>query len=529
MPTQGINLPSRKWSIVALSSGSLAIVVISYLLAILVAGAFLLLPIPLVGSLMTGSGNAAFNILISAFGVTVGLSILWSLVPQKNHFEPNGVPIDLSKERKLAREIEAVAAALREPMPTEVYLVADANAFVTETAGITGIGNRRIMGLGLPLLQMLSIAQFRAILAHEFAHYYAGDTRLGPLVFKTQRAMVRIFENLGRKSNILRFLTRWAVVAILYRILWAAMRAYWQLFLRATQAISRRQELRCDELACYVAGSRPLIEGLEGVRKCGPGVQSYWGSYVLPAAMNGYQPALANGFLRFMQAPQIAKAVSELMAQTAEEKTSPFDSHPALKKRVAKASLLNLPAPENSDQDSIASQPMISLIDDLASLESRLLRKLIPAAAADLKPLNWETAGQDVFIPMWRNQIAPFLSMLADKKLSELPVLALNPAPLAAMVPNPAKGNLNKPQREGRALGVLSCAFALCLLENGWKFVAEPGNLVFENGATAIDPFQLTSAMRSGKFSAVEWSNFRAQHGIGDWPLVSAAPKPVAV
>lgn len=529
MPSQEIRLPSRKWSIVALTSASLAIVVVSYVLAIVVAVLFLLLPIPLLGSILTGEGSALFiRLLISAFGVTVGLSILWSLVPKKNRIDPNGVPIDLAKEPRLTHEIEGIATALREPMPTEVYLLPDANAFVMESAGLTGIGNRRIMGLGLPLLQMLSIAQFRAVLAHEFAHYYSGDTQLGPLVYSVQRAMVRMFENLGRKSEILRFLTRWAVVALLYRALMFAMSAYWKLFLRVTQAISRRQELRCDELACHVAGSQALIEGLENIRRVQPGVQSYWSSFVLPAAASGYLPALGEGFQRFMQAPQIAKAADELMAQAAADKTSPFDSHPSLPTRVGKARLLDIPTPTRSEADSISTQPMISLIDNLGVLEASLVKKIIPAAATDLKPLNLQTAGADIYIPAWRKQVAPFVTLLSEKKLSELPVLVLNPAPLAGLIPNPPQGRLNPGQRNARALSVLTCAFYLCLLENGWKLVVEPGSLTLENSEVKIDPDQFVSAMRSGKFSIVDWNNFRTQHGIGDWPLVSAVPSLVA-
>jgi len=527
-----IRLPSRKWSIVALSSAGVAIVFFSYLLAVAVALAFITLPYILFVFFPVADSNFMFGrLLISAFGLAVGLSILWSLLPQKSSFDPPGVPIDLSKERRLAREIEAIAAALREPMPTEVYLLADANAFVMETSGLAGAGKRRMMGLGLPLLQMLSIAQFRAVLAHEFGHYYAGDTRLGPWVYNTRRAMIRAFENLGRKSQVIRFLARWAVVAILYRMLMAAMRTYWMFFMRVTQAISRRQEYRSDELACYVAGSQALIDGLEGIRKCSAGLQSYWSSLVMPAAMSGYRPALAGDFLRFMQSPQVAKASSDYLAQQAAiTKTSPFDSHPPLNKRVEAARKLNLPAPEGSALEPDSGQPMISLFDDLAPLETSILKKLIPAAAgADLKPLNWQTAGDDIYIPAWRKQVEPFLNFLSAKKLGELPMLALQINPLANMIPNPQGVRLNQKQRDARAADVLTCAFALCLLQNGWKLIVEPGNIALQNGEAQIRPGEVIASIRTGRLTLAEWSNFLVQRGIGDWPLVaSAVPATVA-
>ena len=69
-----------------------------------------------------------------------------------------------------------------------------------------------LLAIGLPLLQTLTIEEFRALLAHEFAHFYSGDTRLGPWVFRGRETMVRVFNNLGKKSQIMGMLTRWAIV-----------------------------------------------------------------------------------------------------------------------------------------------------------------------------------------------------------------------------------------------------------------------------------------------------------------------------
>ena len=57
------------------------------------------------------------------------------------------------------------------------------------------------MGVGLPLLAGLSVSEFRAVLAHGFGHFYGGDTRLGPWVYKTRSAIVRTIENLVRSGR----------------------------------------------------------------------------------------------------------------------------------------------------------------------------------------------------------------------------------------------------------------------------------------------------------------------------------------
>ena len=503
----------------------MATVLFSYLLAIVFALACLLLPFILSSFVPVGIGNFLIGrLLLSAFGIVVGFTIYWSLLSETGPFDPNGVLIDLSRERRLAAEIKAIADALHEPMPTEVYLIADANAFVLETAGPKGRGKRRIMGLGLPLLQMLTPAQFRAILAHEFGHYYAGDTRVGPWVYDARRAMEQVYKNLGKKSDVLSFLRRSAIVAGPHKLLMASLRVYWKLFMLVTQAISRQQEFRSDELACYIAGSQALIDGLEGIRRCKAGLSAYWNSFVLPVAMGGFRPDLANGFQQFMQVPHVVKATSEYLAQQASiTKPSPFDSHPPLNKRIDQARQIDLPAPKGSALEDVAAQAMISLIEDVDSLEASLLKRVIPAlAAADLKPLNWETAGTEIYIPAWRKRVASFLSFLSAKKMGDLPLLVLDPRPVAELVPNPSTGRLNQSQRIESAYGILFSAFALCLLENGWALIIKPGSITLKNGESTVDPGAVIAALRCGTLSVVAWRAFRAERRIGDWPLASA-------
>jgi Zn-dependent protease with chaperone function len=533
MTTQVIRLPSRKWSIVALGTGGMAMVVVSYLIAIALAFACLALPVLLLWYFpLGGQINFVFmRLLLSAFGVVAGLTILWSLVPPKDQHEVNGVRIDLAKEKRLAKEIEAIAGALREPMPSEVYLIGDANAFVSEVDEVKGFGRRRILALGLPLLQILTIKQFRAVLAHEFAHYYAGDTRLGPWVYDARKSLIRVYENLGKNSDILRFLRRWGIVSIIYQLLMSGLRAYWQVFMRITQAISRRQEIRSDELACYVAGSQPLIEGLESIQRCSAVLSPYWNSVVLPVAVNGFQPQLGDGFLRFMHAPQIEKATAEYLAkQESAAKTSPMDTHPPLKTRIHLAQTYNLPTPDSDRQAEETDLPMISLIDDLGALEGSLLKRYLPALAkTDLKPLEWEKAGIEVYVPIWRKKAESVRSLLSTKTVADIPSLVKDPKALPDMVPNPPGKQLNWAQRDAAAMNLLFCAFAVCLLDHDWKVHSQPGTLYLEHGENKVEPGEVISAIKAGKLPTQEWGTYCAQRAIGDWPLASSKVEPAQV
>jgi Zn-dependent protease with chaperone function len=501
----------------------MAMVVVSYVIVIVLAFGCLALPVVLFWYFPLGIHlNEVFiRLLLSAFGVVAGLTILWSLVPRKDRHEVNGVLIDLAKEKRLAKEIETIAGALREPMPSEVYLIGDANAFVSEKDGAKRFGRRRILALGLPLLQILSIAQLRAILAHEFAHYYAGDTRLGPWVYDARRSLIRVYENLGKNSEVLRFLRRWGIVSVVYGLLMSGLRVYWQVFMRVTQAISRRQEIRSDELACYVAGSQSFIEGLGNIQKCQAALSSYWNSVVLPLAASGFQPQLGEGFLRFMQAPQIEKATSEYLAkQGSAAKTSPWDTHPPTKMRIELARTYNLPAPDSDGQAGATNLPMISLMEELGALEGDLLRRYLPSLAqAELKPLEWERAGVEVYVPMWRKQVESVRSLLSGKTLPDIHSLVRAPRVLSDLTSDPLGMQLNRAECDAKAMNALYCAFALCLLDHGWKVHSQPGILYLEHGENKVEPGEVISAIKAGKLQVPEWESYCAQRGIGDWPL----------
>ena len=62
----------------------------------------------------------------------------------------------------------------------------------------------RVMFFGLPVLAVVTISEFRAMLAH----YYGGDTRMGPWIAVTQQALGRSIHNLSPDSGFFGFMSR---------------------------------------------------------------------------------------------------------------------------------------------------------------------------------------------------------------------------------------------------------------------------------------------------------------------------------
>src|SRR5262249_44767281 len=148
-------------------------------------------------------------------------------------------------------------------------------------------GSRRVMGLGLPLMQVLTVGEFKSVLAHEFGHYHAGDVALAPWIYKTRAAIGRTIERLS--NNILQ----------------AIFVAYSNLFLRITHGVSRRQEFIADQVAARAIGGASTASGLRKVHGAAIAHGSYWATDVAPLLNSGYVASISEGFDRYMRSAPV--------------------------------------------------------------------------------------------------------------------------------------------------------------------------------------------------------------------------------
>ena len=210
----------------------------------------------------TRRSSTACGLPIKLALVCVGCAgaIVWAILPRFDKFVPPGPPLTSGDAPQLFEVLTDVSTATEQAMPADVYLVNDVNAFVAERGGIMGLGSHRVMGIGLPLMQAVTVQELRAIVAHEFGHYHSGDVKIGPWIYKTRVAIGRTIQQLGDG-----YLGKIFV-------------AYGKLFLRVTHAISRRQEFIADEVAANAAGATAMASALRKVHGAAGAFQSYWSS-----------------------------------------------------------------------------------------------------------------------------------------------------------------------------------------------------------------------------------------------------------
>jgi heat shock protein HtpX len=485
---------------------SIFMVILSYLFVIGLAFACVYLPFL---ALASDSSNVQVIALL-VFGMVIAGAILWSLVPRRDNFKPRGLQIDPATQPRLYAEIEEIAAALREPMPSEIYLVGDVNAGVADRGGFMGLGSRRVMVLGLPLLSALTVSQFRAVMAHEFAHYYGGDTSLGPWVYKTQTAIIRIFQNIGSVGKLARI----AILGVMYLIVGTLLKWYFKVFLRAIHLVSRQKELRADELACIIAGRQPLIDGLRVIHGAGLAWPSYWKSELAPLLNDGAMPGIGEGFARFMAVPtiheQIQKSVEENILKA---DANPYDTHPPLRDRIAAAR--NLPEHITQKEPQEDSRPAHTLLDGPSALELRFLEAIIP----DLKPgalqcISWDEVGTRVTIPSWKKFTAEYSASLEGVSVESLPAQIPKLRQIGAGIRDPKGVLLDPDQRARRAGQLFGAALGLALLDHGWALVSGPGVFYLQRGADNLNPFLVLDHLMNGKLTSEQWNAKCAELGI---------------
>lgn len=455
-----------------------------YVLALGMAGGLLWL----VWYDITESGG---HIRLILFGSAVALMILWSIIPRRIRYEIPGPRLAPEDQPELFAVIEDVARQTGQQMPADVYLARDVNAGVLQVGGFLGFGSRRVLELGLPLLQSLTISQFRAVIAHEFGHYHGGDTKLAPLVYRTREAIGRTVNTLADDDGFIYKPFHW----------------YGNFYLRVTQAISRAQELAADRLSARVAGAKNAAAALVAVEGAAAAHQSYWDTEVMPLVSSGYRPPLAVGFARFTSVSTISSAVSKIVDESLQggEKNA-YDSHPPLRERVE--ALGELPS---ADVDT-SEEKAVTLLRDLPRLEEALVANmLVEWFAAKVQPVTWEEAGTRVYLPGWRERATKHATILGELTPLALPSVAAGLADFSARL----KLTEEDGEQTEAASVIVGSAFAVRLHDLGWECDAMPGKpIAFTRDGKTIEPFGVMPRLRAGELTKEAWEAQCREAGI---------------
>lgn len=431
--------------------------------------------------------------------------ILWSLVPRRVPFEPPGPLLSESEQPRLFALLREVARKMGTEVPSEVYLVPDVNAFVTQRGGFLGFGSRRVMGIGLPLLAVANVSELRAILTHEYGHYAGGETRLGSFIYATRAAMGRTLHNLEQSGS-----------ALLHKPFEWMLQAY----LRLTQAISRQQELAADEWSVRLNGQAAHTSALQLAGVHGTGFSFFLRDEVQPLVSSGMVPDnVFEGYRRFLRSSTWQKLQPKIADSLRKEASDPYDSHPALEERLAFARKLQ--APEVPVDDT----PAWTLLSEPQALEVRFSEAL---RGESHELVSWDGMAS-AWAKMWGRMADRAQSRVPELKLGNLPELVSKPEALEQFAESvvPRMRGYRMPDRQEEVRGVasryLGAWLGSVLSHNGWHCHTAPGEpLVLVHQGEQVDTMDLARRLVEGTLPPEELQRLAARTGMGpevSWPV----------
>ena len=253
--------------------------------------------------------------------------------------------------------------------PDNILIGMSANFYVTQNpVSLVGqwrspVVDGRTLYVSAPLLRLMNLDETRAVLAHEFAHFTGRDT-----VYSTQIAPV--YASLTSGIHAIKSQIDWSIKGIALILPMLITLAYHGMFRILDNAISRRRELRCDEIASGVYGQDHISDGLLKVVGYGTLLSlNIDGQFVSLMRESRTFQNYPEWFGYFAREESSRSEVSRILSYAAAARTRAADSHPALGARLKAlnvSSLLRSP--------DIESHYPLSLEFGLVGLEVELTR-----------------------------------------------------------------------------------------------------------------------------------------------------------
>lgn len=227
--------------------------------------------------LLTGYANGgAENVLPSLFAgacaAFLAIFMLKALVFIKHGGTVDDLEVTAAEQPALYEFLHRLAAETGAPRPHRVYLSGRVNAAVFYDLSIANLllPSRKNLEIGLGLVNVLTLGELKAVLAHEFGHFAQKSMAVGRWVYIAQQIAAHI---VARRDALDTFLTRLSGIDIrvawigwLLRLIVWSIRSLVDLLFRtvviAQRALSREMEFQADLVAVSVTGSDALIHAL---------------------------------------------------------------------------------------------------------------------------------------------------------------------------------------------------------------------------------------------------------------------------
>ena len=195
-----------------------------------------------------------------------------SLFAMRKMGNPNGIEVTQSEQPQLYAFLHQLADEIGAPKPHRVFITPEVNAAVFYDLSLLNLlfPSKKNLIVGLGLVNVLTLTELKAVLAHEFGHFAQNSMMVGRWVYVAQQIIAHMVSVRDWLDSIVRFISgidlRIAWIGwILSIILWSLrslMDTLFKVVIIAERALSREMEFNADLVAVSVTGSDALVNAL---------------------------------------------------------------------------------------------------------------------------------------------------------------------------------------------------------------------------------------------------------------------------
>jgi hypothetical protein len=246
----------------------------------------------------------------------------------------------------------------------------------------------------------------------------------------------------------------------------------------------------------------------------------------MPVLLNRKRPRIADGFRRFAASPRVKEIADSMLEAALQAPEDPFDTHPALSKRLeALAQLPERGALQVPDSDSA-----IGLLGNTDEAEAALLAHLITDEAhRPTHAIEWDQVGEEVWVPIWKSRVDEAAAKIAGIRCADAAAIAADASYLAVRMRFAARAAVASDQHRFEAALLFGSALALILLARGGTLELEIGaDPVIHYRSLDLKPFLICNDLEAGIVTPSEWLAMCERLDLASVDLVDARSLAVA-
>ena len=212
---------------------------------------------------------------------------------------PDAIEVRAEDQPRLFEYLHRLADEAGAPRPARVFLSARVNAAVFYDLSILNLffPSRKNLEIGLALVNVLTLSEIKAVLAHEFGHFAQRTMAIGSWVYIAHQIAAHVIAKRDVLDRILQSISRtdvriawvgWLMSLVVWSIR-SLLDTVLRLVLLAQRALSRQMEFQADLVAVSLTGSDELVHALHKLQAA----DESWGrtlSFINSEARSGRIP-----------------------------------------------------------------------------------------------------------------------------------------------------------------------------------------------------------------------------------------------